>query len=109
VYSTLDGSTGTKGETVTIHLEANPPEAGSGKRATLLLVAKIPGVLFIKMDRSELPNKISAKLPATGVYLITVAEQPKIAKGKRYRGGYCLILEASQETMQTLKPALWVE
>jgi hypothetical protein len=100
---------GSKGETVTVRLEANPSRVGSGKRATLLLAAKISGVLFIKMDRSELPNKISAKLPATGVYLITVAEQPKIAKGKRYRGAYCLSLEASQEIMQTLKPALWVE
>jgi hypothetical protein len=61
------------------------------------------------MDRSELPNKISAKLPATGEYFIIVAEQPKIVKGKKYRGAYCLSLEASQETMQTLKPAFWVE
>ena len=61
------------------------------------------------MDQGELPNEISAKLPATGEYLITVAEQPKIAKGERYRGAYCLSLEASQETMQTLKPAFWVE
>jgi hypothetical protein len=100
---------GTKGETVTIQLEANPPETGSGKRVTLMLIDKIKGTLFLKLDRSELPNKISAKLPATGDYLIIVAEQPKIAKGERYRGGYCLSLEASQETMQTLKPAFWVE
>jgi hypothetical protein len=74
-----------------------------------MLAAKIPGVLFIKTDQSILPNEITAKLPATGEYLITVAEQPKIAKGERYRGAYCLSLEASQETMQTLKPAFWVE
>ena len=97
------------GETVTIRLESDPTEAGSGKRVTLLLAAKIPRVLFIKMDQGVLPNEISAKLPATGEYLITVAEQPKIAKGERYRGAYCLSLEASQETMQTLKPAFWVE
>lgn len=97
------------GETVTIRLESGPAEAGSGKRATLLLADKIPRVLFIKTDRSELPNEISAKLPATGEYLITVAEQAKIAKGEKYRGAYCLSLEASQETMQTLKPAFWVE
>jgi hypothetical protein len=97
------------GEAVTMRLESDPTEAGSGKRVTLLLVAKIPRVLFIKMDQGVLPNEISAKLPATGEYLITVAEQPKIAKGERYRGAYCLSLEASQETMQTLKPAFWVE
>jgi len=69
----------------------------------------IKGTLLLRLDRSELPNEISAKLPANGEYLITVAEQPKIAKGERYRGAYCLSLEASQETMQTLKPAFWVE
>jgi hypothetical protein len=90
-------------------LESNPSEAGSGKRAALLLASKIPGVLFIKTDQSSLPNDIAATLPATGEYLITVAELPKIAKGERYRGAYCLSLEASQEIMQTLKPALWVE
>jgi hypothetical protein len=100
---------GAKGETVTIRFESDPTEVGSGKRVTLLLAAKIPRVLFIKMDQGVLPNEISAKLPATGEYLITVAEQPKIAKGERYRGAYCLSLEASQETMQTLKPAFWVE
>jgi len=98
---------GVKGELVTIRLNAEPPGAGSGKRASLMLAAKIPGVLFIKIDRSALPNEITAKLPATGEYLITVAEQ--LMKLGRYRGAYCLSLEASQETMRTLKPALWVE
>ena len=100
---------GMKGKKVIIRLESNPAEAGSGKRATLLLVAKIPRILFIKTDQSVLPNEIAVTLPATGEYLITVAEQPKMAKGERYRGAYCLSLESSPEIMQTLKPALWVE
>ena len=100
---------GIKGEKVIIWLESNPSEAGSGKRAALLLASKVPGVLFIKTDQSSLPNDIAATLPATGEYLITVAELPKIARGERYRGAYCLSLGASQEIMQTLKPALWVE
>jgi hypothetical protein len=100
---------GIKGEKVVVRLESNPAEVGSGKRATLLLAAKIPRILFIKTDQSVLPNEIMVTLPATGEYLITVAEQPKIARGERYRGAYCLSLEASQETMRTLKPALWVE
>ena len=102
-------SSGIKGESVTIRLNGEPPEVASGKRATLLVAAKIPRILFIKTDQSVLPNEITVTLPATGEYLITVAEQPKMAKGERYRGAYCLSLEASQETMQTLKPALWVE
>jgi hypothetical protein len=100
---------GIKGEKVIIRLESNPAEAGSGQRTALLLASKIPGVLFVKTDQSMLPNEIAATLPATGEYLITVAELPKIAKGERYRGAYCLSLEASQKIMQTLKPALWVE
>jgi len=74
-----------------------------------LLAAKIPGILFAKAHEGLLPNEITATLPATGDYLITVAEQPKIAKGERYRGAYCLSLEASPEIMGTLKPYLWVE
>ena len=100
---------GKKGEMVIIRLDSVPAEAGSGKRAALLLACKIFGVLFVKTDQSMLPNEIAATLPATGEYLITVAELPKIAKGEKYRGAYCLSLEASQEIMQTLKPALWVE
>jgi hypothetical protein len=94
---------------VIIRLESNPAGAGSGKRATLLLAAKITRILFIKIDQSVLSNEIAVTLPATGEYLITVAEQPKMAKGERYRGAYCLSLESSPEIMQTLKPALWVE
>ncbi|MGB9715959.1 MAG: PKD domain-containing protein [Thermodesulfovibrionales bacterium] len=100
---------GIKGETVNITLDSEPAEAGSGKRATIILTDNIKGTLFLKIDRSELPNEIFAKLPATGEYLIIISEQPKIAKSERYRGAYCLNLKASQETMQTLKPALWVE
>jgi hypothetical protein len=100
---------GIEGDIVIIRLNSDPAEAGSGKRVTLLLAAKIPGVLFTKADQSALPNEIVATLPATGAYLITVAEQPKIVKGERYRGVYCLSLEASPEIMQTLRPTIWVE
>jgi len=100
---------GTKGETVTIRIEANPTQAGSGKRVSLILTDKIKGTVLIKLDRGQLPNEIKAKLPATGEYLITVAEQPLIAKGERYRGSYCLTLKASPGTYQTFAPFLWVE
>ena len=82
---------------------------GSGKRVTLILTDKIKGTVLLKLDRSEIPNEITAKLPATGEYLITVADQLLIAKGQRYKGNYCLALKASLTTYQTLAPALWVE
>jgi hypothetical protein len=100
---------GIKDETVTIRIEANPSEAGTGKRVTLILTDKIKGTVLLKLDRSELPNEITAKLPGTGEYLITVAEQLLTTKDKRYKGNYCLTLKAQPETSQTLVPALWVE
>jgi hypothetical protein len=99
----------TKGETVTVRIEADPPEAGSGKRLTLILTDKIKGTVLVKLDRSQLPNEITAKLPKTGEYLITVAEQVLTTKDKRYKGDYCLTLEATPEIYQTLEPFLLVE
>jgi sugar lactone lactonase YvrE len=95
---------GKKGETITVRLDANPSEAGLGKRATLALVDNIKGTFLLRVDRSELPNKITVILPATGKYYIIVAEQPIIGRGKRYRGNYCLTLGASTATYQTLAP-----
>jgi hypothetical protein len=100
---------GTKGETVTIRLEASPPEAGAGKRVTLILTDKIKKTVLVNLDRSELPNEITAKLPATGEYLVTVLQTLLVAKNKRYNGEYCLTLEARPETYQTLASAMWVE
>jgi hypothetical protein len=100
---------GINGETIKITLNASPPEEGSGKRVTLMLIDNIKGPALLKLDRSELPNEILTTLPATGEYLIIVAEQPKIGKGERYKGKYCVDLEASTETSQTFAPAFWVE
>jgi hypothetical protein len=100
---------GTKGERVAIDLAANPPETGLGKRATLILTDKIKGTVVVKLDRGDLPLRITTKLPATGEYLVTVAEQLLAAKGKRFKGAYCLTLDASPDTSRTLAPALWVE
>jgi hypothetical protein len=83
--------------------------AGSGKRVTLILTDKIKGTVLVKLDRSEIPNEITAKLPATGEYLITVAEQVLTPKDKRFKGDYCLTLEATPEIYQTLEPFLLVE
>jgi streptogramin lyase len=95
---------GKKGEAITVRLDADPSEAGSGKRATLALVDNIKRVFLLRVDRSELPNEISVILPATGKYYIIVAEQPIMGRGKRYRGNYCLTLGASTATLQTLAP-----
>jgi hypothetical protein len=63
----------------------------------------------MKLDNSELPNEITAKLPATGEYLITIAQPLIVPKNKRYKGNYCLILETTTDSYKTLAPYLWVE
>jgi|LGVF01.1.fsa_nt_gb hypothetical protein len=105
---------GTKGETVTIRLEADPPEFGSGKRATLILRNKTGAPQLFRRHRTALPHEITATLPISGNYTVIVAEQPKnawarILWGERYNGDYCITLEASPDTCQTLEPALYVE
>jgi len=74
-----------------------------------MLTDKIRRILLLKLDRGVLLNEIKTTLPATGEYLITVAEQPLISKGERYRGYYCLILKTTTDNYHTLAPYLWVE
>lgn len=98
-----------EGEEITITLEANPPEAAMGKRATLLLVDNIMGIFLFRVDRSSLPNQIQTTIPKSGQYLITVSEQIDWPRGTKYKGPYCLTLKAKTETSQTLTPFKWVE
>ncbi|MEW6584854.1 MAG: hypothetical protein AB1442_04480, partial [Nitrospirota bacterium] len=100
---------GTKGDTVTVMLDADPAGAGSGKRVTLMLMDKIKRTVLVKLDRSELPNQITATLPKTGEYRIIVAQPILTTKNKRYEGAYCLTLRTTTESYKTLAPALWVE
>jgi hypothetical protein len=101
--------TGTKGETVTLTLAARPGWQHTGERATLILLADIRRVLFVRTDSSALPSTIAATLPATGRYLVTVAEQPSWARGEPFLGDYCVTLESSGGAWQTLVPTDWVE
>lgn len=99
---------GTKGEEVEIRLE----ECGNsnvGERATLILKDRIRRVRLFKLDRSALPNEITATLPATGKYLIIVAEQPRFARGKKFKGDYWLTMKSTEEAFQTLKATPWME
>jgi hypothetical protein len=101
--------TGTKGEAVTITLEVLPSPQNTGERATLLLLDDIRKVFFARLDSSALPNTIQATLPATGGYLLTVAEQPQWAPGTAFLGVYCVTLESSKEAWESFEPTEWVE
>jgi hypothetical protein len=101
--------TGTAGERVTVRVEKAPAGVHTGERVTLILSDAIRGAVLVQIDNSALPNEITVTLPATGTYLIIIAEQPLLAPGERFRGDYCVTLEASEGTSQTLAPTAWVE
>ena len=95
---------GTEGEEVSVKIDVDPSGSHIGRRATLILKDKIPGVRFIQRDRSALPNEINATLPADGEYRIIAAEQAKGAPGMRFRGDYCLTMGSSGGASETLEP-----
>lgn len=100
---------GVKGEEVTVTLSPAEPGSYTGKRATLILKDEIHRTWLFKIDRSALPNVVTATLPAAGKYLVVAAEQAKLAKGKKFTGDYCLTLESSQDAWETFVPTGWVE
>ncbi|MDY6954150.1 MAG: hypothetical protein SWE60_21805, partial [Thermodesulfobacteriota bacterium] len=95
---------GTKGETVTVRLEADPPESGSGKMATLILQNQTGGFwLLFRRQARPLPHEITATLPLSGEYRVIVVERNRAPWGHGYNGDYCLTLEATAETSQTFE------
>ena len=96
-------------ERVRIVLEEDPSGSHTGDRATLMLIDRIRRVRLFQIDRSPLPNEFTVELPATGKYLIIVSEQPRFARGKRFRGGYRLTLDTSQGAAQSFEATRWVE
>jgi len=99
---------GTRSEHVRVGLE-KAGNNSSGDKVTLMLVDNIPRAHLLKIDNSNLPNKVEAVLPATGEYLAIVAEQPLLARGSRYRGPYCITVQSSGNAAGTLQPTAWVE
>ncbi len=98
---------GAKGETVIIRLEAEPPESGLGKRTFFGFWTPRPGLTAL-----TLPCEITKTLPKSGVYYVAVGSnhrKGRILPWEKYAGDYCITLEASPETCQTLEPALSVE
>ena len=101
--------TGAQGETVTLTLAADPAGDQHGARATLLLTDQIARVVFVRLDSSALPNTVQATLPASGAYVVTVAEHPDFPPGSAFVGDYCVTLESSGEAWQSFAPTATVE
>jgi len=99
---------GKAGDALTITLEKDTSGTTSGDRASLILKQK-GKLTLLKLDRSDLPNKVDLALPRTGTYQVIVGEEPKIFRGKQFRGNYCLTLGGPQGTLETFKPTAWVE
>ncbi len=92
---------GEQGDTVTITLQAKVGgKNNGGDRATLKLQDNMSEVRFFRINSGVLPNTISATLPATGPYLVTVAGQPRFYKGKRFLGEYTLTLEGTSGRLE---------
>ncbi|MCP3943802.1 MAG: ExeM/NucH family extracellular endonuclease [Desulfobacteraceae bacterium] len=102
---------GKKDELVSINLIADPLEAFHGKSANLVLVDHIRKQWFLKKDKGELPNHISAVLPADGDYYLIVGELygSKDKNLSAYEGNYCLSLSAFRKTADSLEATDWVE
>jgi uncharacterized repeat protein (TIGR01451 family) len=105
---------GTEGEVVTVRLESDPPEAGSGKRAMLVVRNKGRGLRLFKRLNGLLPHEVAVVLPVTDEYHVIVAESPltlgdRMAWGERYEGDYCVTLEGPQEIWDTFEEFSSVE
>jgi hypothetical protein len=86
---------GVKDQIVTLDLKADPGGVYDGNAATLILKDKIGGVRLYEKDRGELPNTVTATLPADGKYLVYVVKQPWFCRGKNFSGDYTLTLEGT--------------
>ena len=100
---------GTKGEKVTITLEMDSSGSHTGKQANLSLMDEITRTWLFRTTTGSLPRTIAAVLPATGKYLILVAELPRLGRLDSFRGTYCLTLASSVEAYASLTPTRWVE
>ena len=88
---------GKANENVTVRIAANPSGSFSGSSATLVLL----GFNLLKIDASAMPNSVSAKLPKKGSYFVKVLED--FLKKNKFTGAYCVTLESSMGSSQTLR------
>jgi hypothetical protein len=88
---------GVKGEKVTVTLAPNPAGTFTPGKAALSLF----GNGLLRIDGTVLPNIITATLPRTGTFYVTVSE-PLLGTGK-FSGAYCASLESSGNAWQTFR------
>ncbi|MGI9332926.1 MAG: ExeM/NucH family extracellular endonuclease [Gammaproteobacteria bacterium] len=97
------------GEQVEARLLRDPHGRSTGTRAALVLYDAVRGVKLLRVNTSALPNRISASLPGTGQYRILVMELSYLARRRRFRGEYCVVLKSSGAAASTLRATRSVE
>jgi len=96
---------GLQGEQVAIRLEGNLSKPFIAGKATIMLMQ---GRQVIKKDLTALPIQMSANLPKSGDYQIAVVEQ-QWGKPLGFHGNYCLTMQSSLGSWQSLQTTLDVE
>ena len=93
---------GSKGESVTLRFEADPPQAGLGKYVVMNLKGRAEkgksddAPKAVKEDvLSAVPTELTSVLPFTGRYTVDLRHAGD--KGVRYAGPFRITLEASPE------------
>ena len=93
---------GSKGESVTLRFEADPPQAGLGKYVVMNLKGRAEKgksddtPKAVKEDvLSAVPSELTSVLPFTGRYTVDLRHAGD--KGVRYTGPFRITLEASPE------------
>jgi hypothetical protein len=95
---------GKGGDEVTLTLESDPQAGNNGGQAILMLT----GNSLNDAVSGALPLELTSRLPATGDYLIVVA-QPKGSNLLRYRGDYMLTVDSSLGDSDLVTPSNSVE
>ena len=100
---------GTKGATVTIRLEADPPGSALGRTVHFAF-----SPLFQQRRVVTLPHEITWVLRSSGYHYVSVGaplrkEAAKVVAWQQYLGDYCITLEACPQISQTFEPARYVE
>jgi hypothetical protein len=99
---------GTVDEVVTIDLVSDD---GTGGSVDLILMDAIETEDVFEVDRSPLPNRLLAVLPASGTYVVAVSEQPtgELVPRPHFGGAFCLTVEGSLGAGGTLAATSTVE
>jgi len=98
---------GTEGESITLRLEADPPERGTGKRVPFAFSPHL-----MRRRPVTLPFEITIPLRASGYHYVSLGDSRggvKLSRGEKYMGDYCVTLDASPETEATFMRYLDVE